>query len=135
MRAHSAAPARLGVPSGAQSRAQAGGANSMSDLGTLGWQGKAQYDSPEVVQLRERLATEGGIPNIEIVDPATPNFAKRAAELLRRDGYVCVKDVLDSERLARIRAGMRARAGGVCMSPIVVALMSDALRARTRRAG
>lgn len=78
----------------------------MADLGLLGWQGELQHGSPEVVALRERLAREGGIPDIELVDPAQPGFAARAAELLRRDGYVCVKDVLDEARLATIRAGL-----------------------------
>jgi hypothetical protein len=41
-----------------------------------------------------------------IVDPAVPGFAKKAARLLRRDGYVLVKDVLDVKRLAAIRSGL-----------------------------
>ena len=32
--------------------------------------------------------------------------AKRAAALLNRDGHVIVKNVLDAERLAKIRAGL-----------------------------
>ena len=31
-----------------------------SPLGELGWRGKYQYDSPEVVALRERLAEHNG---------------------------------------------------------------------------
>jgi hypothetical protein len=80
------------------------------DLGALGWRGGLQYDSPEVVALRERLAREGGMSPAQqeelVVDPAEPGFAKRAAALLRRDGHVIVKDVLDADRLAAIRAGL-----------------------------
>ena len=32
------------------------------------------------------------------MDPATPGYAERAAALLRRDGHVVVKDVLDVRR-------------------------------------
>ena len=119
------------------------------DLGQLGWRGGLKYDSPEVVELRERcapflllhrtqesdalrmcsdtalfapltdgallallrsLAAEGGMSPAEqeelVVDPAKPGFAKRAAALLNRDGHVIVKNVLDAERLAKIRAGL-----------------------------
>jgi hypothetical protein len=40
-----------------------------------------------------------------VVDPKVPGFAQRAAFLLNRDGYCVVKDVLDTERLAKIRRG------------------------------
>ena len=77
--------------------------------------------------LRERLTREARIENLEVVDPATPGYAQRAADLLNRDGFVVVssthptpppyeflgaelgslqvKDVLDAERLAKIRRG------------------------------
>jgi hypothetical protein len=73
-------------------------------LSDLGWRNKA-YDHPEVCALRERLIRDAGIPNLEIVDPAVPGFAQRAAELLDRDGFVVVKDVLDEARLSKIRKG------------------------------
>ena len=70
----------------------------------LGWRNRA-YDDPEVCALRERLEREAGIPDLEVVDPATPGFAQRAADLLERDGFVVVKDVLDEARLETIRQG------------------------------
>ena len=73
-------------------------------IGDLGWRGKYQYDSPEVVALREQLQAEVST-ELEIVDPAQPGFAQRAAELFHRDGYVLVRDVLDDERLERVREG------------------------------
>ena len=75
-------------------------------LGSLGWRGKFQHDSPEVVRLRETLEQEGGIRGgLEIVDPSTPGFAERAAKLFRRDGHVVVRDVLGRDRIERIKAG------------------------------
>ena len=73
-------------------------------IGDLGWRGKYQYDSPEVVALREQLQAEVRT-ELEIVDPAQPGFAQRAAKLFHRDGYVLVRDVLSSERLERVREG------------------------------
>lgn len=70
----------------------------------LGWRNRP-YDDPEVCALRERLEREAGIPDLEVVDPATPGFAQRAADLLERDGFVVVKDVLDESRLEKIRQG------------------------------
>ena len=76
-------------------------------LGELGWRGTYQHDSPEVTRLRETLEHEGGIQGLgsQIVDPATPSFAKQAASLFRRDGFVLVRDVLDRERVHRIKTG------------------------------
>ena len=45
----------------------------------------------EVCALRERLTREAGIENLEVVDPATPGYAQRAADLLNRDGFVVVR--------------------------------------------
>jgi hypothetical protein len=73
-------------------------------ISELGWKNR-DYDDPEVSQLRERLIAEAGIPNIEVVDPAAEGYAQRAAVLLERDGFVVVRDVLDSERLTKIRKG------------------------------
>ena len=70
----------------------------------LGWRNRT-YDDPDVCALRERLEREAGIPDLEVVDPATPGFAQRAADLLERDGFVVVKDVLDEARLEKIRQG------------------------------
>jgi hypothetical protein len=75
------------------------------ELSELGWCGQFPRDDPEVAQLRQQLIDHAGIPDIELVDPTVPGFAQRAADLLERDGYVVVRDVLDAERLATIRRG------------------------------
>lgn len=46
---------------------------------------------PQVVKLRETLEAEAGIPDLDLVDPALPGFAKRAAEIFHRDGFCIVK--------------------------------------------
>jgi hypothetical protein len=74
-------------------------------LGELGWRGEVKADSAEVVALRETLVAEAGIQGLEIVDPAQPDFAQRAARLFHRDGFVLVKDALDPERLERVKCG------------------------------
>ena len=70
-------------------------------IGDSGWHGAdgtwgdgIQWDViDDVGKLAEQLKRDSGISGLEIVDPATPDFAERASELLRRDGFVCVKDV------------------------------------------
>ena len=42
---------------------------------------------------------------LELVDPREKGFAKRAARLFLRDGYVAVRDVLEPERLEVCRSG------------------------------
>jgi hypothetical protein len=83
---------------------------------SLGWHPDlpVSYDSPEVRALRALLRREAGMVSdehgvqrpLEIVDPALPGYAHRAAALLRRDGHVVVRDVLDAARLATVRAGV-----------------------------
>jgi hypothetical protein len=58
----------------------------LGDLSELGWQGRFKHDDDEVVRLREQLAAQAGIPQLEVVDPAEPGFAQRAKALLSRDG-------------------------------------------------
>ena len=74
------------------------------DLSTIGWQ-DLQKDDPAVSQLRDHLVANAGIPDLELVDPSVPGYAARAAFLLERDGFVVVKDVLDTHRLSTIRRG------------------------------
>ena len=70
-------------------------------IGDSGWHGAdgtwgdgIQWDViDDVGKLAEQLKRDSGIVGLEIVDPSTPDFAERASELLRRDGFVCVKDV------------------------------------------
>lgn len=57
-------------------------------------------DDPGVVLLRERLAIENGIPNLELV---APDDVERAVELFYRDGFVAVRDALTGSRLAALR--------------------------------
>ena len=88
-------------------------------IGDLGWRGKYQYDSPEVAALREQLQAEVST-ELEIVDPAQPGFAQRAAELFHRDGYVVVTDVLTPAAVDTIRSGCarsRYRRDAVMLRP------------------
>ena len=70
-------------------------------IGDSGWHGAdgtwgtgIQWDViDDVGKLAEQLKRDSGIAGLEIVDPSTPDFAERASDLLRRDGFVCVKDV------------------------------------------
>ena len=50
-------------------------------------------DAEQVVALRDTLEAEAGIPDLEadLVDPSLPGFAKHAAEIFHRDGFVIVK--------------------------------------------
>lgn len=57
----------------------------MGPLESIGWQ-DLQHDDPAVNQLREHLIANAGIPEMELVDPAVPGYAARAAFLLERDG-------------------------------------------------
>lgn len=59
------------------------------------------YDDPNVIKLRDKLSQYNGIHALEIV---SPNHVQRAAELMHRDGFVVVADVLDSEQLGEIKA-------------------------------
>eukprot|EP01043_Picozoa_sp_COSAG02_P000187 COSAG02_NODE_3_length_74588_cov_108.368430_26_plen_364_part_00 len=84
----------------------------------LGWHPRLpyRYDDPDVVVLRDQLRTHGdcgmiadqcgAVAPLEIVDPAVPGFGARAAQLLRRDGFVVIKDVLDEVRLRTVREGV-----------------------------
>ena len=83
---------------------------------SLGWHPAlpVSHDSPEVASLRALLEREAGMVcdehgvrrPLEIVDPSVPGFAERAAKILRRDGHVIVRDVLDQARLATARQGV-----------------------------
>ena len=60
------------------------------------------YDDPEVVAMREEFRAKNGWKGIEI---CAPHELKRIARIFRRDGYVVVKDLLDTETLERFREG------------------------------
>ena len=74
-------------------------------VSALGWQGEYKYDHPDVVALRAQLSAEAGIKGVEVVDPREEGFAKRAAAIFHRDGFVLVRDCLTPENLERVRAG------------------------------
>ena len=58
-----------------------------------------------VEALRAKLAANNGMKGLEIVDPAEPGYAKRAARLFLRDGFVAVLNVLEPARLEVCRSG------------------------------
>jgi hypothetical protein len=58
------------------------------------------YDDPGVVALRGNLREHNGIKGLELV---SPDDTKRASELVHRDGFVAVRDVLTSDMLERMR--------------------------------
>jgi len=58
------------------------------------------YDDPGVAALRARLIERNGIPGLEVVDPTD---VERATTLFHRDGFVAVRDALDTDQLARLR--------------------------------
>jgi hypothetical protein len=70
----------------------------------LGWVG-IDRDDPAASRLRAELEQRAGKRDLEIVDAQAQGFAQRAATLFARDGVVCVANVLDDERLGRIRRG------------------------------
>jgi hypothetical protein len=59
------------------------------------------YDDPGVAALRQRLRERNGIPGLEVV---TPDEVDRATSLFHRDGFVAVRDAIEPEQLARLRA-------------------------------
>ena len=60
------------------------------------------YDDPEVQALRNHLKASNGIKGLDI---CAPDEIDRAVRLFFRDGFVVVKDLLDTDALARWRGG------------------------------
>ncbi len=58
------------------------------------------YDDPAVCALREHLRAHNGIRGLEILEPRE---IERAARIFFRDGFVVVRDVLNTHELARWR--------------------------------
>ena len=77
-------------------------------LGELGWRGPVKPDDPAVEALRAELQQSAGMQDLaaSCVWPDDPDYAQKAKEILARDGFVIVKNVLDAERLATIRRGV-----------------------------
>ena len=63
-----------------------------------GW--TRSYDDPGVAALRARLRERNGIPGLEVV---SPDEVERAAALFQRDGFVAVRDVMQTDQLERLR--------------------------------
>jgi hypothetical protein len=61
-----------------------------------------RYDDPDVVALRAHLKAHNGIDGLEI---CAPDEVGRIARILRRDGFVVVRDLLDADQLERWRTG------------------------------
>ena len=59
-------------------------------------------DTNEIATLRARLEAENGIKGLEILQPKD---LRRAVELFRRDGFVVIADVLNSEQVEILAKG------------------------------
>ncbi len=59
-------------------------------------------DTPEVAALRAHLEAHNGIKGLSILDPGD---IKHAVELFRRDGFVVIADVLNSEQIEILSRG------------------------------
>ena len=81
----------------------------MLDFGELGW-GKGSRDDPEVVALRRHLVANNGIRGLEVLDPSEID---RAVRLFHRDGFVVVRDALNTEQTEYLRNGVVAVAAEI----------------------
>lgn len=66
----------------------------------LGWVGVNPND-PKIAELREELLAHNGLDGLEVL---APDEVERAAQNFYRDGYVVVKNVLDDDQVARLKA-------------------------------
>ena len=64
----------------------------------------------DVDALRAHLAAHNGIKGLEVLDPTEVD---RAVCIFHRDGFVVVRDALDTEQLAFLRAGVDEAVGGI----------------------
>lgn len=67
-------------------------------------------DTNEIATLRARLEAENGIKGLEILQPKD---LRRAVELFRRDGFVVIADVLNSEQVEILAKGCKEVAAEV----------------------
>ncbi len=72
------------------------------------------YDDPDVVALRSHLRDHNGIHGLEIVSPSD---VARAARIFRRDGFVVVRDLLNSEQIERFRRGCTRALDAILATP------------------
>lgn len=70
----------------------------------LGWHG-IDRASPELEAMREHLIANSGLTGLEVLDSGE---IERAVRIFRRDGFVVIRDVMNSEQLAGLRAGVTA---------------------------
>lgn len=70
------------------------------DARELGW-AATDRDDPEVLALRAHLEANNGLTGLEILDHTE---IERAVRLLDRDGFVLIRDVLDAEQTATLKA-------------------------------
>ena len=70
-------------------------------LDELGWVG-VDRNSPDLNKVRKYLSANNGIKELEVV---APEEVERATRIFYRDGFVTVRDVLDSDQLEVIRKG------------------------------
>ena len=76
--------------------------------------GRRVYDDPEVVALRDHLRGNNGLHGLEIVGPKEVERAKR---IFLRDGFVVVRDLLDSDSLATMREASARVLGQILAIP------------------
>ena len=62
----------------------------------------ARAEAPEIASVRAHLEANNGIKGLEILQPSDVDHA---VALFRRDGFVVIADVLDSEQTAFLRQG------------------------------
>jgi hypothetical protein len=75
--------------------------NSAATSQPVGWSGKSKND-PDVIKLKSHLEVSNGIKGLEILGP---NDIDEAVRLLKRDGFVVIGDVLNSEQIDMLASG------------------------------
>ena len=68
----------------------------------VGWQRRP--DDPHVTAYRARLERENGLPELVVCEP---HEVERAAAAFWRDGFVCVRNVLSHDQVARLKTTAR----------------------------
>jgi len=63
-----------------------------------------------VEELRDHLSVHNGIKGLEVLEPGE---VERAVRIFRRDGFVVVRDALDAEQLAFLKAGVDVAMGQI----------------------
>lgn len=74
---------------------------SIPSSNNIGWKGKAK-NAPEIQALMQHLSSHNGIKNLDIL---SPKDAEEAVRLFRRDGFVVIADVLNTEQIDMLKFG------------------------------